>query len=485
MNGNTYDFIIAGAGIIGTLIARELSRTVSRVLLLEREADIGMGASSANSAIIHAGYDPRPGTMKALLNVSGNKMWDSVSSELGIPFRRTGSYVVAVGDKELKSLDMLYRSGIANGVPGLSILQRSDFLTKEPLINPLASGALYAPSAGVIDPFRAVIASAENALVNGAEIITSAGLECIIIKDSAVTGVRTNKGDFNTRWLINAAGLYAADVMRMAGADADLESNPRKGEYLIFDSAKFSLNNVLFPVPSDKGKGILVSTTVHGNVMIGPNSNETGDQIDSGTTSGGLSEVFAGAKKLVPSIRESDVIAEFAGIRASGKTTHDFLIETSPGVRGMLNLAFIDSPGFASAPAIARRVVEMLEDSGEKFKYKKNFNPVCIAPPCFSKLSHREKAALVKKNPAYGRIVCRCEEVTEGEVIDAIRSPVGAGTYDGIKRRTWLGTGRCQGSFDYPRVIGIMAHELGIPVTEVTKKGPGSELIKRGTKDNS
>jgi glycerol-3-phosphate dehydrogenase len=302
-----------------------------------------------------------------------------------------------------------------------------------------------------------------------------------MIKNSTVEGVKTKAGDFRTRWLINAAGLRSTDIMRMAGIE--MESNPRRGEYLIFDSSKFSLNNVLFPIPTERGKGILVSTTVHGNVMIGPNSNEIDPPGDSQTTRRGLAEVAAGAKKLVPSLKESDIIAEFAGVRASGRRNHDFVIETALNVKGMLNLAFIDSPGLASAPAIALKAVEKLKNAGEKFSYKKDFNPRRSAPPCFSKLSHREKALLVRKNPEYGRIVCRCEEVTEGEVLDAMRSPVGTATYDGIKRRTWLGTGRCQGSFDYPRVIGIIAEEKGIPVTEVTKKGPGSELVFRFTKD--
>jgi glycerol-3-phosphate dehydrogenase len=483
MNDETYDFIIVGAGITGTMIARELSRTVSRVLLLDRGADVGMGASSANSAIIHAGYDPRPGTLKAELNVKGNKLWDSVSSELDIPFKRTGSYVVAIGAAEFKILDSLYQRGISNGVPGLRIIQRNEFLTREPLINPLTSGALFAPSAGVIDPFRAVIAAAENAAVNGVRILIGTGLEDIIIKDSSIRGIKTNNGIFHTRWLINAAGLYALNIMRKAGSGGGLELKPRRGEYLIFDSSKFSINNVLFPIPTDKGKGVLVSTTVHGNVMIGPNSNEVDSPEDCGTTRNGLAEVIASAKKLVPSVSGSNIIAEFAGIRASGRYNHDFIIEIASNLKGMLNLAFIDSPGFASAPAIALKVMELLKDSGEKFIYKKNFKPGCIASPCFSKLSHREKAELVRKNPAYGRIVCRCEEVTEGEVIDAMRSPIGARTYDGIKRRTWLGTGRCQGSFDYPRVIGIIAQESGIPVTEVTKKGAGSRLVFRGTKE--
>ncbi len=480
---NTFDFIIAGGGIIGSLIARELTKTKNRVLLIEKEADIGMGASGANSAIIHAGYDPRPGTLKAEMNARGNKLWEETASLLDIPFKRTGSYVVAIGGKEFGSLEPLYRRGIANSVPGLCILQREEFLTKEPLINQTASGALYAPSAGVIDPFMAVIAAAENSVKNSATILTGTELLDLIVIDNKITGIKTNRGEFFTRWLINAAGTGSAKIMHMAGVRTEFNIRPRRGEYLIFDSAKISLNNVLFPVPTDKGKGTLVSTTVHGNVMIGPNSVEMDWPGRTETSEEGLGDVLGSALKLVPSLKARDIIAQFAGLRSSGGDYKDFIIEIPAGIKGMVNVTGIDSPGFASAPAIAERVMELLTGAGENFKFKKDFEPVRKASPCFHRLSHKEKAELVRKNPAYGRIVCRCEEVTEGEVIDAIKSPAGATTYDGIKRRTWLGTGRCQGSFDYPRVIDIMSRELGIKVTEITKKGAGSEIVFRHTKD--
>jgi len=478
-----FDFIIAGAGIIGVIIARELSKTKNRILLIDKEADIGMGASSANSAIIHAGYDPIPGSLKAELNVRGNKLWEETASELEIPFKRTGSYVVAMGGTEFTMLEELYRRGITNSVPGLRILSRDEFLTREPLINHLARGALYAPTAGVIDPFTAVVAAAENAVTNSAVILTGTELKGLNLQDSKITGIKTNRGDFYTRWLINSAGVQADSIMHMAGVRPEFSIKPRRGEYLIFDASRISLNNVLFPVPTDKGKGTLVSTTVHGNVMIGPNSMEIDWPGSPDTTSEGLAEVLKNATRLVPSLKTSDVIAEFAGIRASGGDHRDFIIEIPQVIKGMINLAGIDSPGFASAPAIAERVMEFLIEAGEDLELRKDYNPRRVAPPCFHKLSHREKAELVRKNPAYGRIVCRCEEVTEGEVIEAIKSPAGARTYDGIKRRTWLGTGRCQGSFDYPRVIEIMSRELGIPVTEITKKGAGSELVLRHTKE--
>lgn len=477
-----YDFIIIGAGIIGTMIARELSRYECSILLIDKESDVGMGASSANSAIIHAGYDPKPGTLKAEMNVLGNKLWEEFSAELDIPFKRTGSYVVSIGEGEFRGLDALYQKGISNAVPGLRILQKHELFIKEPQVSPEATAALYAPSAGVIDPFRAVVAVAENAVMNGVKLLIETEFEDFIIKNKSICGIKTNRGIFKCRWAINAAGVYSDFVMHKANIRIDYDITPRRGEYLIFDAGKVSINNVLFPVPSEKSKGTLVSTTTHGNVMIGPNAHEVKEKGNTATTSEGFNEVIENAKKLVPSINPSDVIAEFAGVRATGKT-NDFVVEIPEEVKGFVNLYGIDSPGLASAPAIARRVIELLKEQGEKFANKKDFNPIRKSPPCFHKLSHKEKAELVRKNPAYGRIVCRCEEITEGEVIDAIRSIIPAHTYDGIKRRTWLGTGRCQGGFDYPRVISILSNELKIPATVVSKKGRGSEFILRHTKD--
>jgi glycerol-3-phosphate dehydrogenase len=480
---NTFDVIIIGSGIVGSLTARYLSRYDIKILVVEKEADIGMNPSSANSAIIHSGYDPKPGTVKALMNSSGNKIWHTLSHELGVSFKNSGSYVVAIGNEELPRLRELYGQGVANSVPGLQILGREEFLSREPLINPEVSGALWAPSAAVIDPFGAVLAAAENAASNGVVYLFETEFIDFISDKGRITGVRTNRGDFFCKWAVNSAGLHSGEVANRAGTMKDFVITPRKGSYLIFDPMKLSINNVLFPVPSEKGKGILVSTTTHGNVMIGPNNEPCEGMDDSATTATGLAEVINGAKKLVPSVDPRNVIAEYAGIRASGNAGRDFVIEIAKGINGLINLCGIESPGFASAPAIALKVVDLLQEAGAVLKEKLNWDPVRNPAPHFHSLSLKDRAELVKKNPAYGRIVCRCEEITEGEIIDAIRSIVPARTYDGIKRRTWLGTGRCQGAFDYPRVIQIMAREFGVPETEVTKKGKGSELVFRNTKD--
>ncbi len=478
-----YDIIIIGAGIIGSMVARYLSGYELDILMIEKEIDVGMCPSSANSAIIHAGYDPEPGSLKAKLNVEGNRLWENLAGELDIPFKRTGSYVVSFGQEEFKKLQNLYEKGVNNGVPMMKILKRNEFLNKEPIINPGVSGALWTPTAGVIDPFGAVLAAAENAVMNDVKINFNTKFEDFIFDGSRITGIRTNLTDYASKWVINCAGLYSDDVMHKANLRPEFKITPRKGEYLIFDASKFSLNNILFPVPTEKGKGILVSTTVHGNVMIGPNAMEIDNKSDPSTTTEGLNEIIEGARKLVPSLNIRDVIAMYSGIRARGNADRDFVIEIPKNIEGFINLGGIESPGFASAPAIAVMVINLLAESGFSMKPKSKWNPLRRTKPSFHKLSHKEKAELIKKNPSYGRIVCRCEEIMEGEIIDAIHSLVPARTYDGIKRRTWLGTGRCQGAFDTPRVIDILSNELGIPVSDVTKKGKGSEIVFRGTKD--
>jgi len=477
-----FDVVVIGAGIVGALVARQLSRYALRVLLLDRDCDIGMGASAANSAILHAGFDPKPGSLKAQLNVQGNKAWDTLCPELDIPFRRTGSYVVAIGEEELPTLESLFRQGLENGVPGLRLIRREEMLTREPLINPRVAGALFAPTAGVIDPFQAVLAAAENAVANGVQVLRDCAVEGFEKTDGRISAVRTPKGTFRCRFAVGCAGAGAAELLRMAIPGSRSEIRLRRGEYLIYDQSEIILNNVLFPTPDKKGKGIIVSTTTHGNVMIGPNSNFVADEDEKGTTPEGLEEILQRAKRLVPSMGTRGIVAQYAGLRACAEPD-EFRIEAPREAPGFINVFGINSPGFVSAPAIAERVRDLLREEGLELVEKRDFRPERKAPPRYHLLSHKEKAELVHREPAYGRIVCRCEEITEGEILAALRSNIPATTYDGIKRRTWLGTGRCQGGFDYPRVLEILARELGVPITEVTKKGRGSEFVYRGTKE--
>lgn len=476
------DVIIIGAGVVGCLVAYKLSAYRLHVTVLEESGDVGSGASSANSAILHAGYDPEPGTLKARLNILGSQQWPLLCQKLDIPVKHSGSYVVALSDDEKKSLEILLERGIENGVPRLRIIGRDELRNREPLINPQASGALFAPTAAVIDPFQAVLGPAEQAALNGVRFQFNTRVLGILQLPGEGLEVLTTGGSYRTSYAVNAAGLGSLELMNKDKTENDHNLTPRKGEYLIFDSRAVQCNNVLFPVPGIVGKGTLVSTTTHGNVMIGPSATGCSPD-DHSTTRGGLDSILENARRLIPALDPRGIIAQFAGIRATLMPHKDFVIETGGTGDHVVHISGIDSPGLVSAPAIADLAVSYLSQKGLPLENNPSSVMERTPPPRFRELSHREKAELVARDPAYGRIVCRCEEVTEGDVLAAINGPLPARTIDALKRRTWLSTGRCQGTFDHPRVIEILCRETGQDIRAVSKKGRGSELIFRGTKD--
>ncbi len=491
-----YDVIIIGGGVVGSMVARFLSRYQLDILLIEKDVDIGMGTSSANSAIMHAGYDPIPGTLKAKTNAIAAPLWDQLSEELGFAFARTGDYVVAIESDQMYHLEMLLDQGVKNGIPGVRLISGEEMRQREPLINPSVVGALWAPTGGLLDTFAVTVAAAENAVNNGVELKLETAFEDFLWQGTRITGVKTSQGEFEARWVINAAGLFSDFVMHQAGVRPEFKIRPRRGEYVILDKAEFRLtkDTCLFPTPSDKGKGIVVTGTMHGNTIVGPNSNYVDEKDNKTFTSAGFSEIWSGAQNLIPSINRRHIIAEFAGLRANGNArclnpdvdyTGDFVIEIPEQVQGFVNLGGIESPGLSASPGIALMVIDLLKAAGEPLQEKPNWNPIRKARPVFRQLTHEQQAALIKQDPHYGRIVCRCETVTEGEILAEIHAPIPATTYDAIKRRTWTGTGRCQGGFDMPRVVKMLSDVLGIPPEEVTKKGSGSPYLYRKTKDIS
>lgn len=469
------DVIIIGGGIVGAAIARELSKYKLRVILLEKEPDIAIGSTKANSAILHAGFDAPPGTLKAELNVRGNRLYHELDHELSLGIQWIGSLVVATDAKQMDTIQELYERGTCNGVPGLSILSREEVLKKEPLLS-TATGGLWAPSAGIFLPFQAAVAFAENAIKNGVQVLTECPVTGIEVVNGQVTGVTTPKGSITAQYVINAAGLHADAVSRLAG-DNSFTVTPRKGEYILFDKSIGSLiGHVIFPAPTKQSKGILISPTVHGNIFIGPNAQDITDREDLATTSAGLQEIIKGAKRLLADVPLHAAITEFSGLRAAADGG-DFVIRPSKVASGLIHAAGIQSPGLTSAPAIAELIGKILQECGLSLVPKNNFDADHEPAVVFRELPIEQKQALIRKNPLYGRIICRCETITEGEIVDSIHSPCGAKTVDGVKRRTRAGMGRCQGGFCGPKVAAILARELQVPITAIRKETAQSYLF--------
>lgn len=453
-----YDVIIIGAGIIGCSVARELSRYSLRILVLEKNEEVCEGTTKANSAIVHGGYDALPGTLKARFNRQGNEMFTELSKELEFHFIRNGSLVLAFSDEEMKSLDMLYERGMENEIPGLEILDREQTLAKEPALSDEVKGSLFCASAGIVCPFNMTYALIENAINNGADLVTSAEVLGIDKKDGYFA-VATSRGEFRTRFVVNAAGLYSDKIANMAG-DYDFKIIPRKGEYRILDKSEGNMiSHVIFQAPTEKGKGVLVSPTVHGNIIVGPTAEYTDSVEDTSVTDMGLRTIDTLSKKSLPDLRLDKTIKSFAGVRASSDK-HDFMIYPSMSSPGIVHAGAIESPGLAASPAIAEYIAELLKNEGLELTEDPGFDPKRKRIEKFSDLDKKQQQELIDQNPKYKNIICRCEQVTQAEIEQAINRPAGATTHDGIKRRVRAGFGRCQGAYCTPKVLEILQKEL-------------------------
>ena len=475
----TYDVAIVGAGVVGGLIARELSRFNIKVALLEKLNDVAMGTTKANSAIVHGGFDAQNGTLKAKLNVEGTAMMPEVCEKLSVPFKKNGSVVVAFSEKEMEHIKVLYDRGIKNGVPVLSIIDQAELRRREPNISDEAVGALLSESAGIVCPYELTIAAVENAVTNGVELIRNCEVKSIAENADGYV-LNTTAGEINAKYIINAAGNFSDELAKMVGDDS-IELVPRKGEYYVLDKSVGNLaTHTIFQCPNEMGKGILVTPTVDGNLLIGPTALNIEDKDDTTTTPEGLRDALQKALKSVPVVSIRNAITSFAGVRAH-PVNDDFIIGWCPTSENFINVAGVESPGLSSAPAIAIFVREILEEK-LALTEKENYTDTRETPVRFRHLSDEERAELISKNPAYGRIVCRCETITEGEIIDAIRAPGGARDVDGVKRRTRAGMGRCQGGFCGSKVVEILARELDVPMSEITKFGGDSKIIYERTK---
>lgn len=483
---SVYDLAIIGAGIIGSTLARLLSRYELSICLIEKENDVSCGTSKANSGIIHAGYDAWPGTKMAAYNVRGNALYEGLSKELGFGFQRLGSYVVAQNDEELKSIEALFERGKKNGVPGIEIISGFEFLKKEPHANPDILAALWAPTAAIISPYEATWAFAENAAENGVDFFFERevqGLE----KVADIFHIKTGKGNIQARFVVNAAGLFSDRINAMVGARA-FSIRPRRGEYVLLDTnVKGLANSILFQPPTSAGKGVLVTPTVDGNILIGPTAEPVQEKTATETTEKGQRNILEVAKRTIPELTKRFAINSFSGLRATPfideKQYADFIIEEDAEVKKFFTLGGIASPGLAAAPAIAEAVRDLLDTAGLVLKEKKDFKANRKPFVYFARASEEEKQKLVRENPLYARIICRCEMVTEAEIIKAIHSPIGAMDLDGVKRRTRAQMGRCQGGFCLPRIAEIISRERAISMTEVSKSGRSSFVLQGKTRE--
>lgn len=481
-----YDVVIIGAGVSGCAIARELSRLELRIVVLEKALDVCEGTSKANSGIVHAGYDAVPGTLKAKLNVAGSRKMEALSKELDFSYRRNGSIVLCFDEKEQHRLSELKERGEANGVEGLRILDRQELTELEPNVGDEAVAALYAPTGGIVCPFGLTIALAENAADNGVEFQFDQEVKSIERKEEGYL-VTAGENAYETRVVINAAGVYADRIHNLVSKDY-MEITPRKGEYMLYDKKTGNMvNATLFQLPTALGKGILVTPTVHGNLLTGPTAQDIQDREGTDTSREGLSQASEKAALSVKQIPARDVITSFSGLRAhitawtpaeGGREAagEDFVIGEAADAPGFIDVAGMESPGLSCAPATGEYVAELVRKLLNP-EEKKNFISTRKGIPNMALASDEERHQLISENPAYGNVICRCEMVTEGEISDAIHRTPGAVTVDGIKRRTRAGMGRCQSGFCNPRVVEILARELQKDESEIRKSGKDSWFI--------
>lgn len=476
-----YDIVIIGAGVIGCAVARYLSRYQAKVCVVDKEEDVCCGTSKANSAIVHAGFDAKAGSLMAKMNIQGNQMMQHLAEELDVPFINNGSLVICLKDSDISRLQGLYENGIKNRVPGLEIINGDTLQNMEPNISEDAVAALWAPTGGIICPFELTIGLAENACQNGAEFKLATKVESIERNADGNWQVKTDKGCLKTKYVVNAAGVYA-DMFHNMVSDNKIHITPRKGEYCLLDhSTAEHVSHTIFQLPDKFGKGVLVSPTVHGNLLLGPTATDINDKEGTNTTRDGIQMLLEKADRAVKNIPKRQVITSFAGLRAH-EEGHEFIIAEIDDAPGFVDCAGIESPGLTSAPAIGLFVADYLSEK-LSLNERNDFVPTRKGVLDPKKLPREQWLELVHERPEYGQIICRCEKVTEGEIMDAIHRPLGATTLDGVKRRTRAGMGRCQSGFCSPRIMEILSRELNVDQSMITKTGGESRAIVGAIKE--
>ncbi|MDR2183405.1 MAG: FAD-dependent oxidoreductase [Clostridiales bacterium] len=469
-----YDVAIVGAGVIGASVARELSRYAIKAVVLEKDSDVAMGSSKANSGLVHAGYDPVPGTLKAKYNMLGRQMFDELASQLDFPFKQNGALVIIKNEADLPALERLMVRGVTNGLRNLRIVRNNELHDLEPNLHSDACAAMLAPSAGITSPYEMVIALCENAAQNGTEFMLDCRVEGVS-KEEDHFCIQTTRGIVKARIVVNAAGVHSDEINNMLSAHK-MTIVPRRGEYCLLDKSEGAMvKHTIFQLPTKMGKGVLVTPTADGNLLLGPTSHDIDDKDDVSTTKDGLDEVLTQSATLLKHLPTSKIITSFSGLR-SWHEEDEFIIEEAPDVPGLVNLCGIDSPGLTAAPAIGLTAAEMVVKRLGAVK-KDDFEPNRKGIRPFQSMTAEQRKAAIAENPDYGQIICRCESVSKAEIIAALRSPLGVNSLDAIKRRTRAGMGRCQGGFCWMRLLHIVADECGINLMEVTKSGGQSNVL--------
>ena len=478
-----YDVAVIGGGITGCAVACELAKTDARVILIERDNDVAMGATRANSGIVHAGYDPLPGTKMARYNVEGNAMMAQLAEKLNVRYVVNGSLVLSLAPEEDAVLRMLKERGDRNGVPGLTLLTREEVLRREPNLSPAVRGALYAPTAGIITPWSLAIGLADTARINGCDFLFNAPVTAIARREDGGFRLTAGTERVEARFIVNAAGGHADSINDLIAAPY-FRILPSRGEYYLLDKSQGGLiRSTIFQCPTKIGKGVLAAPTAYGNLIVGPNAETADSPDDVAVTAEGLAFVEQQARRSLPGFSLRESIRNYAGVRAVSDQ-EDFIVEQAPGCPGFINAAGIKSPGLSAAPALALDVVRLLEEAGLALHPREDFR-WCPLPDSFAAADEETRAAMARENPLHGRVICRCETITEGDILAAIRRPIPARTTDGVKRRCGAGLGRCQGGFCGPRVAAILAREQGISLPDIRQDRPGSWLLAGYLRDGT
>ena len=475
------DVVVIGAGAVGCAIARELSKYQIRVMVVDKNEDIGGDASKSNSAIIHTGYDAAPDTLESQLVVAANPMYDEIVNDLDVPFKRIGAILPAITSEQFEQLPAIKAKAFKNRVYDVEYKSGAELLEMEPNLNPEVKGGLYIPRESIIDPFIFVQALAENANANGVEFLLNAKVTDIKTENGKIKSVVTTKGEIETMYVINSAGLYCDDIAEMVGK-ADYKVVARKGQFYILDkNTSCQVNQIVLPIPTKITKGKLMCPTIHGNMLVGPTAEDQPSKVDKSTSADGLASIATDVRNLVPNVNLRDTITQYSGLRPN-RNPEGLHVDTYEDLYGYINLSGVRSTGLTLSVAMGKYVAQKMLEIGAEMTLKDNFIKTRKGIVKFSEQTREKQAELIQENPLYGNVICRCETVTEAEIMQAIHRPLGAKSVDAVKRRVRAGMGRCQGGFCGPKVIEILARELGVEPSEINKNNEGSYMVTGKTR---